>query len=97
MLRIRFASTKTYIFSTEKDSSVVDGLITLGPSGANEPVAQRAVADGMWAAGLPLRVYIDGKRLDLLAHHAVFDGVRGVRLLNEVLVVMLLTLTLPLD
>ena len=51
----------------------------------------------MWAAGLPLRVYIDGKRLDLLAHHAVFDGVRGVRLLNEVLVVMLLTLTLTLN
>ena len=85
MLRIRFASHQTYIFSTEKDSSVVDGLIKRGPSGAEEPVAQRAVADEMWAAGLPLRLYFDGKRLDLLAHHAVFDGVRGVRLLNEVL------------
>jgi hypothetical protein len=39
----------------------------------------------MWADGIPLRIWIDGPRLDILAHHAIFDGVRGVELINRML------------
>ena len=40
-------------------------------------------AEAMWASGLPLRIYVHEHTLDLMAHHAIFDGIRGIRLLNE--------------
>ena len=85
MLRIRFASTETFVFSKASNAAVADELIKAGPSGTHDPDMQGRMADELWAAGLPLCLYLDGDKLDLMAHHAVFDGVRGVRLLNDVM------------
>jgi len=51
----------------------------------HEPSQQAAISKQMWETGDALRIWIDGKTLDFMAHHAVFDGVRGVRLVNEIL------------
>jgi hypothetical protein len=50
-----------------------------------DQVKSDALAVELWAKGLPLRIFAHGHTLDLMAHHAVFDGVRGIRLLNELL------------
>jgi len=44
-----------------------------------------AAAEALWAEGLPLRIYVTERGIDLMAHHAIFDGIRGIRLLNELL------------
>merc|ERR1719238_765419 len=54
-------------------------------SGVDDPEKSEALAVEMWAKGLPLRIFVYGNSLDLMAHHAVFDGVRGICLLNELL------------
>lgn len=85
ILRVRMLSTTKYTFSDAPAEEVVNTLLHVGVSGIDEPGKQLAVAEHMWVQGLPLRVYVDGNKLDLVAHHAVADGVRGVRILNQIL------------
>merc|ERR1719171_2662329 len=71
--------------STAPDTEVAASLLHEGESGVHDPARSEALAAEMWTKGLPLRIFVYGHTLDLMAHHAVFDGVRGIRLLNELL------------
>jgi hypothetical protein len=84
-LRIRMLSMTNYTYTTAPDAEVADSLIRVGASGIEEQATQLAAATEMWGSGHPWRIWFDGNRLDLMSHHAVSDGVRAVRLLNDVL------------
>jgi len=83
LLRAIFQSTTKYHFTDLSDKGVVEMLVHQCESGVQKPSQHTAVSADMWRKGLPLRIYVHGNTLDLMAHHAVFDGVRGIRLLNE--------------
>ena len=85
LLRSRVLSTTEYYFSDAPDEDVATAIIHHGASGVHEPTVWAAAAEELWAEGLPLRIYVTERGIDLMAHHAIFDGIRGIRLLNELL------------
>jgi len=85
MLRIRLISAKQYTYSAAADADVADEMLGVASSSVHEPAGLSAVSNEMWKRGSPLMIWINGRTVDMCAHHAVFDGVRGCRLLNELL------------
>ena len=84
-LRIRIVPPALFTYTPAADADVLDALLRTGDSGLDDPAKLAKQAEALWAEAMPIRVWVTGKRVDLLAHHAVFDGVRGVELLNELM------------